>query len=453
MPRLPTVLCLLLTGCVYTPPGDGTPKGCVEDVTYPGTLAEGFGISTHLEPGNSDTDVARRAFETAAWQEIGVGTVRRDFAWAQIEPEQGAFDFSGTDRLVDAAEAAGVDLLPILDYGVPWASADGSHGPPEDPADFAAFAGVVAERYRGRISAYEVWNEQNVGLVFWPPQEDPEAYGALLAATSDAIAEADPDATVSFGGVFGPELVLNTDGETFIQQTADALGDLGDHIDVMAFHPYRYPFSAPEHSDENQRSLTDDICSLAELMDDLGAPEHPLWMTELGWHTAPDALVAGVDDTTQGAYLIRSAMIGWSQGVERFYWYTFRDSGLDLDDQEQRFGLYDYDPDPLDDRDPASKSADAFRTLSSALADHTRVEDRSTELGLDGSAWALRVSGGSEAPVTVLWSTDGQEHEVLVPRQGPATLVDATGAEVELFSSGGAWEVPLGPVPRFLSER
>lgn len=30
-----------------------------------------------------------------------------------------------------------------------------------DPQAYAAFAGVTAERYKGKISAYEVWNEPN----------------------------------------------------------------------------------------------------------------------------------------------------------------------------------------------------------------------------------------------------------------------------------------------------
>ncbi len=454
MHRTPALVALAcsLAGCVYTPPGDGTAKGCVSDVTYDEPLAAGFGFSSHVEPGDDAASAAYRDFETSAWGDLGVGAIRRDFTWAHIEPEQGAFDWSGTDRLVDAAEAAGVDLLPILDYGAPWASADGSTGPPEDPADFAAFAAAVAERYAGRVRAYEIWNEQNVGLVFWPPVEDPEAYGALLVAASAAIREADPDAIVSFGGVFGPELIFNTDGETFVRQVAEAVPDLGDHVDLMAFHPYRYPFSAPEHADETQASLLDDVCSMAGLMEELGMPDHGLWMTELGWHTAPNALVPGVDEATQGDYLARAALISWSQGVERFYWYTFRDSGIALDDQEQRFGLYAFDADPTDGEGARPKdSAGRFAALAEALAGHTRIEDRSVELGLDESTWALRLSGG-EGSVTALWAPE-VAGEVLVPREGPAELRDAAGGELAPAADGGAWVVPVDGSPRYLFER
>jgi len=37
------------------------------------------------------------------------------------------------------------------------------NGQPRSPQEYANFAGQVAERYKGKISAYEIWNEPTEG--------------------------------------------------------------------------------------------------------------------------------------------------------------------------------------------------------------------------------------------------------------------------------------------------
>jgi hypothetical protein len=56
---------------------------------------------------------------------------------------------------------------------------------------------LAADRYKGKISAYEVWNEPN-GITFWNPV-DPVAYTRMLQTGYTAIKAADPSATVIGG--------------------------------------------------------------------------------------------------------------------------------------------------------------------------------------------------------------------------------------------------------------
>jgi len=438
-----------LTGC-WAPPGDGTPKGCVSEFRVPGTLSSGLGVSSHLEWGDDITSTAYREFELSQWGELGLGTARTDFSWRRVEPERGSFDFTGLDRIVHASNDADVDLLGILNYGNWWARADGeSAAPPDDLSDFGNYAAEVAERYAGRVRHYEVWNEQNIGLTFWRPTEDPVRYSELLALTSARVREVDPEALISFGGVFGPRLLLNTEGEEYIRAVVEALPDLSEHIDIMAFHPYRYPFSAPEVETESQRSLANEVCSMRELVGEFGAPDMPLWITELGWHTALDSFSPGVDDNTQGAYLARGALIAMSQGVERFYWYTFRDSGTDSDDQEQRFGLFSYDEAPETDPPAQPKSAAEFATLSRVLGDHDTLADQSEELGLGANSWALQISGGTAPPTLALW-TAGEPEVIELGRNLGDTLLDTAGNELPLSGSAIAWQIELTGRPVYL---
>lgn len=443
--------CLLFlafaVGCGgYTAPGDGVPKGCRDRVELQGMLDRALGISSHVESGEDPASAAARAFEVGAWGELGVGHIRRDLTWSALEPERGVWDFARPDRVLEATEAADVELLGILDYGNPWASASGIETrPPDDLADFTTYAQTTAERYAGRVWAYEVWNEENAGAVFWEPQEDPVAYGELLVATSEVVRAADPGALVSFGGVFSPEL-LNMPGAEFVRQVLASVPDLGAHIDAMAFHPYRYPFTAPEVRSEHQESLLDTTCEMLGLADEIGVEE--LWVTELGWHTAPLALATGVSDEEQAHYLVRSAVLSLAQGVQRFAWYTFTDSGTDPIDQEQMFGLYAFDPDPTVAPDAEPKPAvGAYTLLAEMLRGRTALEDRSELLGLGEDSYAYALVGASDE-VLVLWAVE--DDEVLVPGRGAAQLRDLYGRTQEVDSEGGAFEVALGPAPVFL---
>jgi len=433
----------------WTPPGGGEPKGCVQDARHDVQLATRLGVATHLEWGDSEQASAYREFEADAWEQLGVGMARTDFTWARIEPERGQFDFTGLDRVVAAAEARGVELLAILDYGNRWASSsEDSLSPPDDLTDFGDYVEAVVQRYRGRVRHYEVWNEQNLGYAFWHPTEDPVGYGALLEEASARIRAGDPEALVSFGGLFQPHLFVNTEGEEYLRQVAAAV-DLASLVDVVAYHPYRYPFTAPELRQESQESLSDTTCRMADALADLGLSDVPLWITELGWHTALDALVSGVSEDEQAAYLVRSVLLAFGQGVEQFTWYTFRDSGFDSGDQEQMFGLYAFDEDPTLDPEPRAKPAvAAFASLSRALAGHDRIVDLSEWLGLDEDTYAYQLTGDVHT-TTALW-TVGAAQTVRLPARGDAVLLALDGSETELRWVDGAYEVGVSGSPVFV---
>jgi len=426
-------------------------KGCVDVATIPHGLARGLGLSSHLEWGDDDASNARRSFETEQWGVLGPGNVRRDVLWRDLEPARGQWNLAPMDRLLNALDTVDADLMALLNYGNTWASPefDDDFRPPDDLADFGDFSERIAAEFGDEIRWYEIWNEPNAGLAFWRPEEDPERYGELLVEASSRIRAVDDDAMISFGGVFLPRLLLNTGGFDFVREVHGFVPDLADHIDALSYHPYRYPFSAPEEQTDTQDSLVTTACAAQELVSEFGAPELPLWITELGWHTAPEAIAVGVSPEDQAAYLVRGALVAFSQGVEVFDWYTFRDSGEDPENQEHMFGLYEYDDDPLAGEEAAPKpAAHAFAALSDALAEHDTVEDLSGWLGLDENTWALRLSGGS-GETYAFWNVEGTT-DALLPGRGKATHWDLTGAETTIHARGGAFSLDLSPYPVFV---
>jgi len=439
-------------GCTeFEPPDDGVAKPFCGNAPIDAQVRSMVGISTHLEQGDAPADAARRSFEVGQWAELGIGLVRADFRWVGIEPEKGTFDFSGPDVLVDAAEAAGVSVLAILDYGNPWATSAGDtqYHPPDDPADFGDFAAAVATRYAGRIPRYEVWNEPNSGGRFWKPTDDPVGYGALLVEASNRVHQADPAALVSVGGLFYPDLLLNMPGPEFLHALYESFPDLD--VDAVSTHPYRYPFTAPEVGSDAQDSLLSSSCAMREVMADFDAAASlPVWVTEMGWHTAPGALVPGVTEEEQAAWLVRSAAMTLGTGDPLYVWYTFRDSGTDPTDQEEMFGLYGYDDDPLSEPDPEPKRAAlALHTFLDTVGEHQTVADRSVSLGLDAETWAYEFSEGADTVVTLLWTT-GAEQVVWVPGRGTALVRELTGETGEVRARRGAWEVHLSDRPVYL---
>ncbi len=437
---------------LYEPPGDGVAKGCVDTAFHPRPLVYTLGLSSHLPWGDDEASTAQREYEVQRWADLGVRVVRRDLYWSDIEPEKGTFDFERADRVVDAADSVGAEVLGLLVYGNSWANAetDDTKFPPDDPADFGDYAAAVAEHYGGRIQRYEVWNEPNAGIRFWKPEEDPQAYGELLIEAADRIHEVHPAAQVSFGGLFHPDLAFYTAGPEFLDQVYAAHPDLGEHIDAVAFHPYRYPFTAPELSDEHQASMLTDICETRDQIAAMGIDD--LWITEMGWHTAEDALFAGVSEEDQAAFFVRGALLSAAQGVEMFLWYTFRDSGTDDTDQEQMFGLHGHDDDVLTHPPARPKpAAMAMSVLAQTLGDHDTIEDVSAYYGLDEQTYGYFLSGG-DGHVVVLWTLEG-ETTVKVPGTGSGEVVQMDGETAPIEASAGAFEVVAGLSPVYLVTR
>src|SRR5438876_1492979 len=106
---------------------------------------------------NRDLELARNA---------GFKWVKQQFEWRNIEPDAtGRLQWAEADRIVDAVTAVGFKMIARVDDQPKWASTKVTFpavGPPDNPQDFADFLTAVAARYKGRIQAYEVWDEPNV---------------------------------------------------------------------------------------------------------------------------------------------------------------------------------------------------------------------------------------------------------------------------------------------------
>ena len=173
-----------------------------------------FAMNTHMEREPS----AHLAHSMQVLSQCGVKWIRGWWGWGMCEKERGKYDWNEYDRQLKAVEDAKMRLMPILlryysDYEYAWTGPVTKRDParqgqapiqeyPYDSVlpDWSAWAGKIAERYRGRITAYEVWNEPTMGSA---PHGvlTPKQYANLLNATAPAIRQNDPKAKiVGFAG-------------------------------------------------------------------------------------------------------------------------------------------------------------------------------------------------------------------------------------------------------------
>jgi len=102
----------------------------------------------------------------------GVNWVRDRLTWAELEPEKGSLSSKRTsyDMAADIQSEYGLKVLQVF-HGTPaWAlqtNLDGKRASgrfPRDLRDAYRFCRQMALRYKGRIDAWEPWNEANIDM-------------------------------------------------------------------------------------------------------------------------------------------------------------------------------------------------------------------------------------------------------------------------------------------------
>jgi hypothetical protein len=277
----------------------------------------------------------------------GVRNVRVMMPWAGMEPNPGQYDWGQVDMIVDAANARGISVLGTLVSSPGWAVEPGLlavSSPPAQASTYGDFAGAAAAHFRGRVGAYEIWNEPNAVLSWTsgPQGPEPAVYASMLKAAYPKIKGADPSAIV-VGGVVGAVVqffALTMDPVTFINQMYGA-GAAGS-FDALSFHPYLYNnmFSAGRGTPNTPISQA---AGIRQAMVNNGDGGKKLWATEYGEPTS------SVDEATQAAY-ISDFLSTWRTlpGAGPAYIYTTRDRNTGSGSDQDTLGVYrtDWTPKP-----------------------------------------------------------------------------------------------------------
>ncbi|WP_235579474.1 MULTISPECIES: beta-xylosidase [unclassified Rhodococcus (in: high G+C Gram-positive bacteria)] len=321
-------------------PASGAPSGEV-----PRCVAESDGVRVGGSPGGSfgflsDEDLGS---ELDIARDAGMFSVRIDIDWSVVEPRPGRRDWASTDRIVDAIVARGMCPYAIVTYAPPWArvatAVDQPYARPASPDAFAAFGALAAERYRDRISLWEVWNEPNI-TTYFAPRPDPTVYALMLRATYRAIKAVQPEALVLSGGMApAVDNGINISPKTFLTQM-NSLG-ANRYFDAFNVHPYTWPF-LPNDLSTAQWNTAMAMWPMHDIMAGAGDGEKQIWITEIGAPTGTNANAMSADGQAESIAIMMNALLG-NDWLGPAYVYSIRDSGTDLGDTEQNFGIVERD--------------------------------------------------------------------------------------------------------------
>lgn len=280
-----------------------------------------FGTHFHrlvLNPGEKNLQTL--------WPVSQIGAIRlwdSGTWWAGIAPKPGQWEYSRMDTYVYQANAHKAEVLYTLGGGTPrWASARpdekcsyglGCAAEPVKMAHWEEYVRRVVQRYRGRIKAYELWNEPNFSDI----PRDKNAPGFYTGSVANmvemariarkVIDENDSAAVLSTPGFVNGsdrlEMFLAAGGKKYVQ--------------AVAYHFYS---GDAEH-------FTRQLLEVRAIMKRQGIEKLPLWNTETGVNVLgpgdPPSGIAVHSQRESAEKLAQYLILGAAAGIERFYHYAW----------------------------------------------------------------------------------------------------------------------------------
>lgn len=320
-----------------------------------------MGMNTLWMPG--DAKVLRERFRRV--RALGMTDVRLDWEWRQVEIRRGYYVWDKLDLLVKIAHEEGISLLPIVHYAPAWALR--REAKPDDVyelalredtfVDYANFLLACVRRYGpgGNVPVpskpivhWEVWNEPNIKQ-FWGPKPDPAAFTRLMKQVAATMAPVRSSIKLVHAGLAKCDI-------EFMWQLWDANPAHGDTFDIMSLHPYVFDWKdgirEPDAIDRDERATAEmgfvgsvkdggylpKVFNVQLFMTLKGAPNKPIWITEMGYFVANHRL--GVSEHGQGerlqatvAYIkdrlthkpFGTGKRALAANVQRLYWFSLDD--------------------------------------------------------------------------------------------------------------------------------
>ncbi len=237
--------------------------------------------------------------------------------WGGVEYVKGEWQWSVTDTGLKVLHAhlppGNAGLLINLKGIPPWAAKNpdadglvwapqvyrGSSSYPKDLRDWRNYLTRLVTRYRGVVSYYETMNEANHEMKLSPKE---------ILATNRVVYETvkrnDPRAKVVGPATAGTDTMAEWTGEYM------RIGGK-DITDIVSCHFYGHP-----------ESVVTNFAKVKAELRRAGAGDKPIWNTESGYFA--DSQEAGGPDRdaeSRRAKIVRSALLQWAVGIER--WYLF----------------------------------------------------------------------------------------------------------------------------------
>jgi hypothetical protein len=285
-----------------------TPQSSTQDTSaYPALPWGdfGYGIAAHA------ISMPDYTLDQIAYQ-LGFTWVKQQVRWDHFSPGPGQMDWSGYDVMVEFANERNLKVMLSVIGAPDWTRSyfddNPQAAPPDDMTLFTSFLGEMVDRYKGKIHAIEIWNEQNLDRE-WDTAQGVNAasYVEMLRLAYQTIKSRDPNIIVISGALSptgasatdpaNPNRVIYMDDLVYFQQMVDAgflnyADCVGAHHNGINMPPnvawdegyndptatFRGPFDNPDHS----WSFKSTLWGYHDLIQKAGFNK-PLCVTEFGW--------------------------------------------------------------------------------------------------------------------------------------------------------------------------
>jgi hypothetical protein len=191
--------------------------------------------------------------------------IRTTIKWADVEPEEGTWDFEPWDYYLEQAEAAKKKVVFVLGYDNGWLFKDNKERNKVTEAEipyFLTYVEKVVSRYHTRV-IYEIWNEPNDA--FWKGTN--EQFYTLVSATIKTIRYAEPKAVILAGSTYRVS-------KSFTRGLFKS-GAMED-ADGFSLHPFA----------TNPKASIKQYNKLRKIVNEFDFYK-PVWITQVGYFTGP----------------------------------------------------------------------------------------------------------------------------------------------------------------------
>ncbi len=409
----------------------------------PNTDVNPFGANMFLDREVEEWKL-RKTLEMAS--EAGLGWVKQQFPWEEIEPVQkGEFYDERTrrsswekyDRIVDLCEEYGLQIVARLDRPPDWTRQDNTYKerPPDDFEDYGDFVFAFVSRYRGRIKYVQIWNEPNIFPEWGNRPVDPAGYVELLRVAYQRAKEADPNVYVLSAplaitrGQEHPEpgKWISMNEIDFVEEMYEA--GAKEYFDILSANAFGLG-SPPEEAAQPQVLNFQRVLFLREVMERHGDTGKAIWFNEYGWNASPEGFPEEqlvwqrVSEQDQAEYTVRGieyAEQHWPWAGVFNIWYFRQVGNISPDRSDYYFRMVDVDFTP--------------RLIYHAIKEAASELQRPLGPGFyQETNPALSLTGVWEPVIEAQASGEAQ---VLSETAGSSATVSLVGENVDLIASLG----------------
>jgi hypothetical protein len=354
--------------------------------------------------------------------EMGAVWLLRTFYWGRIEREKDKFDFAGYDNFVDSAKSNGQKVIAVLAYAVKWIN-DGRNNDYISNGNihhFLNYIEILVNRYKGKVDAWQIWNEPN--WIFWKGTN--KEFYELSRLAAQKIREMDPDAYIIGGG--------------FLRHPKNYIKNMNksgafENLDALSFHPYAV-------NPNGSMRLTDNFIKTLSEINFKG----DIWITEVGFPTS-GIYPSRVSLKNLPSYVIKIIAGTAVRGARAMIWYDFADLYIEGEypnkyNSEMYFGLTYSDL-------SRKNGAWAYELCARYLSGSLYAPELPVRENINSNIVSLCFIGEETKTNTlIIWNNKKSRQKIRITLSSPITIHEISTGNHSSLSNEAIFEVSDQPI-------